>query len=117
MDVATKTNYETSFTGRQSGPLYDVRTVELVVIVETRRLPVLVDALAQENFITITDLALAPASAFDAANYGYMFGDQPVSMVTMTLETIWFRKWTAVWMPQDVRDALGVKTSAAGTSG
>ena len=118
MDVATTTNYEASFTGRQSSPLYDVRNVELVVVVETRQLPVLVDALAQENFVTITDLTLAPTSAFEAANFGYMFGDQPVSLVTMTLETIWFRKWTAAWMPQDVRDALGVKTStASGTSG
>ena len=110
MDVAPSQDFSASLTGRTSNDLYDVRNVELVVIVETARLPELVNALARENFITITDLALQPTSAFEAAEYGYMFGDQPLSLVTMKLETIWFRKWTAVWMPQDVRDALGVKS-------
>ena len=110
MDVASSNDFSVSFTGRQSNELYDVRPVELVVVIETAELPSLVNALARQNFITITDLTLQPTSAFDAAEFGYMFGDQPISLVTMRLETIWFRKWTAAWMPQDVRDALGVKS-------
>ena len=110
MDVAPSSDFSISLTGRQSNELYDVRPVELVVVMETAELPQLVNALARQNFITITDLKLQPTSAFEAADFGYMFGDQPVSLVTMTLETIWFRKWTAAWMPQDVRDALGVKS-------
>ena len=110
MDVATNTDFSVSLTGRSSNALYDVRTVELVVIVETTKLPVLVDALARENFMTITNIALAPTSNFDAARRGYIFGAEPVSRVTMEIETIWFRKWTAAWMPQEVRDALGVKS-------
>ena len=98
--------------------------------------PRLVNALAQENFITITNLSIAPTSpftaaeqgfiygerpvslvtmeleTFEAAEYGFMYGAQPVSTVDLTLETIWFRKWTAAWMPAQVRDALGIKSAS-----
>ena len=87
------------------------------MVVETAMLPALVDALAQENFVTITDLSLRPDSAFKAAEFGYMFGAEPVSRVRLTLETIWFRKWTAPWMPQPVRDALGIQAAAGGSKG
>jgi hypothetical protein len=110
MDVATQTDFNVSMTGRSSNALYDVRTIGVVLVVETSKLPVLVDALARENFMTITDLSLVPASAFAAAEYGYMFGAEPISRVTMQIETVWLRKWTAAWMPQEVRDALGVKS-------
>lgn len=117
MDVSVNNDFGTSMTGRQSNALYDVRNVELEIVVETARLPKVINALAMENFITITDLALRPTSAFEAAEYGFMFGDRPVSLVRMQLETIWFRKWTSAWMPQDVRDALGVQSQAPGTQG
>ena len=58
-----------------------------------------------------------PTSAFQAAEYGYMYGAQPVSIVDLTLETLWFRKWTAAWMPESVRNALGVKSAPAGSRG
>ena len=92
--------------------MYHISSVETLalLVARVRKEIKLVNALARENFITITDLTLKPTSAFDAAEFGYMFGDQPISLVTMRLETIWFRKWTAAWMPQDVRDALGVKS-------
>ena len=111
MDSAIKTDFSVSLTGRSSNDLVDVRNIEVVVIVETEALPRLVNALAQENFITITNLSLAPTSAFRAAESGYIYGARPVSMVTMELETLWFRKWTAAWMPTQVRDALGIKSA------
>ena len=112
MDSAFKTDFSVSLTGRTSNDLVDVRTVEIVVVVETEGLPRLVNALAQENFITITNLSIAPTSAFTAAEQGFIYGERPVSMVTMELETLWFRKWTAAWMPAQVRDALGIKSAS-----
>ena len=112
MNSAIKTDFAVSLTGRSSNDLVDVRNIEVVVIVETAALPRLVNALAKENFITITNLSLAPASAFRAAESGYIYGSRPVSMVTMELETLWFRKWTAAWMPTQVRDALGIKSAS-----
>ena len=117
LDVAVQPDYTVSLTGRKSNALFDVRSVQLVVVVETASLPALVDALAQQNFVTITDMSLQPASAFKAAEFGYMFGAEPVSRVTLTLETVWFRKWTAPWMPQTVRDALGIQAAASGSQG
>lgn len=112
MNNAIKTDFSVSLTGRSSNDLLDVRNIEVVLIVETEGLPRLVNALAQENFITITNLSLAPASAFLAAENGYIYGARPVSMITMELETLWFRKWTAAWMPTQVRDALGIKSAS-----
>ena len=84
------------------------------MVVETEKLPVFVNALGNMNFITITDVSIQPANAFTAAERGYIYGPNPVSKVTLDLETLWFRKWTAVWMPQEVRDALGIKAKNAG---
>ena len=111
LDVATSRDFASSITGRVSNDLYDVRDVEVTLVIETDRIPVFLDALAAENFISITDLSLRPADAFKAARGGYMFGSKPVSRVKLQLETIWFRKWTAPWMPTSVREALGISTT------
>ena len=92
-----------------------MRAVEVVLVVETAALPRLVNALAQENFITITNLSLQPADPFAAAARGFIYGSSPVSLVKLELETVWFRKWSAAWMPMQVRDALGIKSSARGS--
>ena len=75
----------------------------------------LINSLAQVNFMTITNLSVAPVSAFRAAEQGFVYGEKPVSMVNMEIETLWFRKWTAAWMPAQVRDAFGIKSG--GNSG
>jgi hypothetical protein len=54
---------------------------------------------------------LAPADPFAAARAGYLFGGRPVSQVTVTVESLWFRDWTARHMPSSVRTALGVTTA------
>lgn len=114
MNDSLKADYAVSLTGRTSNKVFDVRNVRVVLIVETDKIPRLVNALGKENFITITNVSLRPASAFAAAERGYIYGANPVSRVTLDLETLWFRKWTAAWMPQDIRDALGIKAKNAG---
>jgi hypothetical protein len=114
MNGSLDADYAVSLTGRTSNKVFDVRNVRVVLIVETDKLPRLVNALGNENFITITDVSLRPASAFVAAERGFIYGANPVSRVTLDLETLWFRKWTAAWMPQSIRDALGIKAKNAG---
>jgi len=114
MNGSLDTDYKVSLTGRTSNNVFDVRNVRVVLIIETDKLPRFVNALGNENFITITDVSLQPANAFAAADRGYIYGAQPVSRVTLDLETLWFRKWTAAWMPQEIRDALGIKAKNAG---
>jgi hypothetical protein len=114
MDGSLDVDFAVSLTGRTSNKVFDVRNVRVVLIVETDKLPRLVNALGNENFMTITNVSVQPANAFTAAERGYIYGANPVSRVTLDLETLWFRQWTAAWMPQDVRDALGIKSKTAG---
>ena len=104
-------DFSKRFTGRISNGIYDVRLADVTFIAETAELPRIFDALARENFMTVTNVRLAPADPFAAARAGYLFGGRPVSQVTVTVESLWFRDWTARHMPSSVRNALGVTTA------
>ena len=109
-----------SITGRASNNVYDVRIVECELVVATRGVPKVIDAIAQQNFMTVLDVKLRPANAFSAANDGYIYGIEPVSRVSIRLESVWLREWTADTMPSDLREALGIQSepnNAAGEAG
>jgi hypothetical protein len=109
-------DYNVSFTGRTDNSLYDVRDVELVVILDTARMPEVFDALARQNFITIIDeVQIEPVDLYQAIENGYFYGSQPVSRVVLTLETIWLREWTAQFMPVELKQALGIPTDTGKT--
>jgi hypothetical protein len=108
-------NYNVSFTGRSSNPLYDVRRVTLRLVVATERLPEVLDAIARRNFITVLDLNLAPADHYAAASDGFLYGSQPVSEIRLDLETIWLRSWTGPFMPESVRQARGMPAAQPAT--
>ena len=77
-------------------------------MVETAHIPAVMDALAQRNFITVIKSEIEPVNSFDALRDGYFYGDDPVSSLELELETIWFRQWMSPFMPDDVKQALGV---------
>lgn len=107
-----------SITGRVSNDVYDIRTVQCSIVVSTRGLPKVLDAIARRNFMTVLDLKLRPADSFEAAREGFIYGVEPVSVVDLTIETVWFREWTAESMPKDMREMLGIRsTPAQGTAG
>lgn len=106
--VEVKLDYNESFTGRHTNPLYDVRLVRLNLVVETAHIPAVMDALAQRNFITVTNSTIEPVDPFKALGDGYFYGAEPVSSLELELETIWFRQWMSPFMPDDVKQALGV---------
>ena len=120
-----------SLTGRRSNGVWDVRPVDILMVVETARLPEVLDELTRENFFTVLDVALTPVDSFAALAEGCYYGSAPVSDVALRLETVWFRslhqdrsKATAEsstdefdagvgaqvswWMPTDLRKALGI---------
>ena len=101
-------DYSYSFTGRTSNPLFDVRRVELRLIVDSEKMPEVFDALARYNFITIIDATVATVNLFEAIKDGYFYGSRPVSLVLLDLETVWFRAWTTEFMPPELKAALGV---------
>ena len=110
-------DYSKRFTGRVSNGIYDVRLSEVSFIADTERLPMVFDALAAQNFMTITNVRIAPADPFAAARTGFLYGVKPVSQVTATIETLWFRDWTARHMPAAMRTALGITSGAPAASG
>jgi hypothetical protein len=105
-------DYSVSFAGLISNPLFDVLTVEMGLVVETARLPEVLDALSRYNFNTITNLRVEPADPFLAAEQGFYYGPEPVCKVTLRMETIWFREWTKPFMPPATREALGIPSDA-----
>ncbi len=114
--AAVPHDFNVSHTGRVTNPLYDVITVELDVVVETARLPQVLDALSRYNFITVTGVHLQEIDPFDAAQAGYFYGAAPVCGAHLTLETIWLRGWTAQFMPGTVKQVLGVPAEPAPAS-
>jgi hypothetical protein len=97
-------------TGQKSGDLYDILQVHLTVIVDTKRIPQILDSLATHNFLTVIDLKLRPADKYVAMGAGYDYGVASVSEMTLVLEAAWLRAWTVKSMPDSVKNSLGIKT-------
>ena len=87
-------DYSSSFTGRTTNPLFDVRHVEVELIVDSEKMPEVFDALARYNFMTIVKASVETVSLFDAIKSGYFYGSRPVSLIRLDLETVWCREWT-----------------------
>ncbi|MCH8152998.1 MAG: hypothetical protein IH830_11590 [Planctomycetes bacterium] len=101
-------DFSVSFTGRTSNPLYDVRHVQLTIVVDSSRIPEVLDALVRYNFMTIINTQLDVVDSFSEVKDGYYYGGTPVSMLTLELETIWLREWTAQFMPPELKQALDI---------
>jgi len=108
-------DYTFSFTGRATNPLFDVRLVEVVLIINSEKLPEAFDALAKYNFMTITNAHVESEDLFLAIKEGYFYGSKPVSRVTLELETVWFREWTVQFMPLELKQVLGIPVEAQST--
>jgi hypothetical protein len=86
-------------TGLVSNQLFDVRSTQVQMVVETAAIPAVVNELARCNFITVSDVRLRPADAHDALRKGYAYGKEPCSELTLTLQSVWLRDWTTERMP------------------
>lgn len=109
-------NFNASFTGRTSNGVYDVRRAEVHLVADTTRLLEIFESLAEQNFMTVLDASVRTADPFEAMQSGFYYGSGAVSDVTLLIETIWLREWTAQYMPPSVREALGVPAAAASSN-
>jgi hypothetical protein len=109
-------NFSASFTGRRTNQLYDVFATDLTFVCETSKIPQVFDALAQQNFITITMASVRPEDPFEAAAEGYVYGPEHVSVIRLRLESVWMREWTGPLMPDAVRKRLGTSGTIAGAA-
>lgn len=100
-------DFSRSFTGRTTNQLYDVRALSARIVVDTARLPEVLNAFAKVNFMTVTSVSVSPADAFAAAGDGFIYGPDAVSEVRVTVESLWMRQWLAKLMPRELQQAKG----------
>jgi hypothetical protein len=100
-------DFTKSVTGRVSNSLYDVRTATVRMVVASSMLPEVLNAIARQNFMTVTSLEVASADAFAAADSGFVYGAKPVCEIKLTVESIWLRPWLAKLMPRELRERKG----------
>lgn len=112
--TAVGTDYSVSLTGRRSNHLYDVRRVDLRLIVDSSRVYDVIDAISSYNFMTVLNLEMSEADPYQAARAGFYFGSDPVVEISMTVETVWFREWTSERMPESTLQALGIRVARGG---
>lgn len=106
--IAFEDNFSWSISGRTSNALYDVREVVLTLIVDSNRLPTLINAIQSTNFMTVTGCQMQPINVLNHLRDGFYYGTDPVVQVELTIETLWLREWTTKLMPNDVKESLGI---------
>lgn len=113
------TDFSRSITGRISGPgsknkWFDMRMVQLEIVVSSKRLPAFLNALAATNFISVLDVQLSPVDANADLRGGFFYGSEHVVRANLSLETIWLREWRKGWMPLEVKRALAMDEAYKG---
>jgi len=106
-DTPVQVDYRSRFTGRSTNSLYDIVDVRLELVVDTARIPQVIDAFSQRNFMTVVDFRMRSDDPLEAVRNGFVYGSPPVARVEILLETVWLRSWTVAMMPEPVRTALG----------
>lgn len=102
-------NFEASFTGLAGpNPLYDVRYATVSLIVDSARVPEVLDAFAATNLMTVIDERIEAYDPAPDLAEGYVYGVSAPVRLRLRIETLWLRQWTAPLMPRQVREALGV---------
>jgi hypothetical protein len=101
-------NYAISPTGRYSNPLYDVVTFRMSAIVDSDRLPIFLQSLSRNRFITIYETNISSVDSGLEQAAGYIYGPEPVVQVDMQGEALFMREWTRQYMPPYVKSMLGV---------
>ncbi|MFI4917333.1 MAG: hypothetical protein ACIAS6_12610 [Phycisphaerales bacterium JB060] len=104
--------FYTSPSGRQAdwlNQLYDIRQVQMSMVVDSARIPEIIDAAARYNLITVTDLDIKPVDVWNDLERGYYYGPDHVVQLDVELELVYLRAWTAPLMPNVIRQELGLE--------
>lgn len=104
-------DFTASITGRWSGPgnaVYDVRRVEMVLVVSSKNLPKFFDAVSRANFMTVTDCDLFDVDLWADLEQGFYYGEESVVRARVEIETVWLRSWTTALMPKSLKEELGI---------
>ena len=104
-------NYSVTPSGRVSNGLFDVIHMNVVMVVEADRLPMVLDQLGRGRLLSVIRVdRIEPMDTAAAANAGYFFGNKPCVRVEMVVEDLLLRKWTEPLMPEAIKSALGIQS-------
>lgn len=96
-------------TGHVSNPVYDVRHVRLLAIVDYHRLPELYHAIHSTNFMTVIQTELEDVDKYAHYREGFVYGEGVDAVrAEIIIESLWLRDWTEDFMPDRVRAYLGI---------
>jgi hypothetical protein len=101
-------NFAISPTGRYSNPLYDVIHFRMSLVVDAERVPMVLQALSRNRFITAYETSISAVDSAEAQSNGYIYGARPVVRLDMQCEALFMRAWTTGFMPPQVKMALGI---------
>lgn len=103
-------NYAVTPSGRVSNGLFDVIHMNVTMVVEADRLPMVLDQLGRGRLLSVIRVdRVEPIDIVAAANAGYYFGNKPCVRVEMVVEDLLLRRWTEPLMPEAIKAALGVQ--------
>ncbi len=110
-------NFALSHTGRSAwratpNPIYDIRFVDLDLIVAVERIPEVLAAFPRTNFMTVVGLGFTDYNPSADLNEGFDYGAEHLVRAELRIETVWLRGWMKKWMPPTVRKALGIPADA-----
>ncbi len=111
-DAPLSVDYNAGPSGRTSNVIYDVRHARMVAIVDYEQLPKLFDAISEVNFMSVLDCQIQDVDEYQALLQGYVYGTGDAVQVDMLIETIWLREWTKEFMPQQIKQKLGLAEPA-----
>lgn len=99
----------TAWSSTEQNPIYDIRYVDLSLIVDSARVAQVIEAFPRAGLMSVVDMPLVEDydPAPDLAQ-GYFYGPDPVVRVRLRVETLWLRQWMAPMMPPSVRAVLKV---------
>lgn len=93
-------------TGRVSNSVFDVRHTKLVIDIEAARIPAFIEALHDTNFMTVVKAEITDLDEYELLREGYVYGHADVARAEFIIESLWFRNWTADFMPKIVKEKL-----------
>ena len=107
-------DFMSSPTGRTSGPVYDVIKFTLVVKMDARYLPALIQEMARGKFITVHKVDTTSVDTSLARQDGFYYGEAPMVQATLTGEALMLRDWTLKLVPEVVKKDLPGNTPTGG---
>ncbi|MCC6907193.1 MAG: hypothetical protein IT430_04565 [Phycisphaerales bacterium] len=102
-------DFTKSISGRPAKTgLYDKRTVNVTLIVDSSRLQDVFKAFHSTNFMSVVGFKTSPLDVTRDLAQGFYYGPDPVIEVELEIETLWLRDWTVDLMPPPVRTFYGI---------